>query len=289
MQQARVIAGGLRALGVVALAAAALGGWSARAEGSGEPGARSAVRKAAGTYAELERVDVAMLSRELDTLIADPALLEPFRARNRAKLLAVAAPRFDALKKRFNITHWYFHDREPARTCFLRVHAPATFGDVINRETLSQAIATQKIGAGKELGKTAFALRVVKPVRAGGELLGYMELGEEIDHFLRRLKAATGDDYALLVDKARVDRKELARIQGQDRWDERTELVLVESTIADARSVDVGVPLRLISDAGSDLGEGRDGGTAYAFGAFPVRDAANRIVGALFVRHRVSP
>lgn len=277
------------ALRVLAPLVVLLGG--ARVAALDAHGVQPLVRRAAAAYAELERVDVAMLSRELDALMADPALVEPFRARDRERLLAVARPRFEALRKKHNITHWYFHEKEPARTCFLRVHAPAIHGDLVGRETLSQAIATQKVGAGKELGKTAFALRVVKPIRAGGQLLGYMELGEEIDHFLHRMKAATGDDYALFVDKARIDRRELARIHGEDHWDDRRDVVLVESTLphADERSAEIGVPLRLISDDGNALGETRAGGSAYAFGAFPVRDAANRIVGALFVRHRVAP
>ncbi len=249
--------------------------------------ARAAVRRAASTYAELERVDVEMLGRELDALIADPQLVALFRARDREKLLKAAQPRFAELKARRNITHWYFLDAEPARTCFLRVHAPALHGDVIQRETLSQAIATKRIGHGKELGKTAFALRVVKPVRSGGTLLGYMELGEEIDHFLGRMKAVTGDDFGLLVDKARIDRKELARVRGEDRWDERRDVVLVESTLADARQVDIGVPLVQLGEDGHVLGAWREGASSYASGAFPVRDAANRVVGALFVRHRV--
>jgi hypothetical protein len=274
----------LRALAAVTLL---VGG--ARALATDGVAVQQAVRRAASAYAELERVDVAMLSRELDALATDPAVVEPFRARDRDRLFAVARPRFEALKVKHNITHWYFHDKEPARTCFLRVHAPAIHGDVVSRETLSQAITTQKLGAGKELGKTAFALRVVKPLRAGGQLLGYMELGEEIDHFLHRMKAATGDDYALFIDKGRIDRRELARIHGEDHWDDRRDVVLVESTLADERSADLGIPLRLISDDGNALGQTRDGGHSYAFGAFPVRDAANRIVGALFVRHRVDP
>lgn len=275
-----------RALHALAAAAVLAGGPRADAAGEGTA-VQQAVRRAAAAYAEMERVDVAMLSRELDVLTADPALVEPFRARDRARLLAVARPRFETLRKRFNISHWYFHEKEPARTCFLRVHAPALHGDVVNRETLSQAIATHTMGAGKELGRTAFALRVVKPVRAGGELLGYMELGEEIDHFLRRTKAATGDDYALFVDKARVDRRELARVHGEDHWDDRRDVVLVDSTLADERTADIGVPLRLISDDGAALGQRRDGELVYALGAFPVRDAANRVVGALIVRHRL--
>ncbi len=66
---------------------------------------------------------------------------------------------------------------------------------MVDRATLTKAIETKGLGAGKELGKTAFALRVVRPwFGQDGKLLGYLELGEEIDHFLGRMKAQTGDD-----------------------------------------------------------------------------------------------
>ena len=276
----------LRALVGLAAAALLLPGPSARANDHAGGAVQATVRRAAHAYAELEQKDIQKLSKELDTLIADPAVVSPFVARDRAKLLAVAGPIFEKLKAQ-NITHWYFLDLEPARTCFLRVHAPTLHGDVISRETLTKAIATKAMGAGKELGKTAFALRVVKPVRAAGKLVGYMELGEEIEHFLGRMKAQTGDDYGLLVDKSRVDRKELTRVRGEDRWEEREEVVLIESTAWQDRNVQLGVPLARLPAEGRVVGQWKDGANTYAGGAFPVRDASDRVVGAMFVRHRV--
>jgi hypothetical protein len=245
----------------------------------------ASVRLAAHSYEVLERKDVERLAAALDVLVADPGLVEAFRARDRDRLLALAQPRFERLKAELSVTHWYFIEREPARTCFLRVHAPATFSDVIRRDTLSQAIATGRMGAGKELGKTAFALRVVKPIRLGGEVIGYMELGEEIDHFLGRMKEETGDDYAVLVDKAHIDRKELARVRGEDRWNERKELVLIDATMPSASRADVGVPLAALPRQGRVTGEWAEGGLRYVGGAFPISTAAGHVVGALFVRH----
>jgi hypothetical protein len=240
------------------------------------------VAEAAAAYAALEQADVDMLSAELDRLVADPAIVGPFLARDRAKLLAAARPLFQKLEAEKAITHWYFI--EPSRTCFLRVHAPEISGDRIDRATLEQAVKSQKVGAGKELGKTAFALRVVKPIRAKGEVVGYMELGEEIGHFLGRMKQQTGDDYAVLADKAHVDRKALASVRKEDRWEERPDVVLIESTVWDESTVSLGVPLDKLPDAGTRLAPWKDGAGRYVGGAFPIRDASNAVVGALFVR-----
>ncbi len=229
-----------------------------------------------------------MLSKALDRLVADPALVGPFRAHDREKLLAAARPIFDRLKADDQITHFYFLDPPPAKTCFLRVHKPEQSGDVVNRETFAQAIATRKVGYGKELGKTAFALRVVKPIASGGTIVGYMELGEEIDHFFERMKEQTGDDFGLLVDKEHVDRQELARIRHDDRWDERPEVVLINSTMWDERHIAVPVPLAKLPAKGAMVPEWQEDGRTYAGGAFPVKDAAGHVVGALFVRHQVA-
>lgn len=264
-----------------ALLAAGAGAPALAAQG---PHAES-VHRGAAAFALLERAEIQKLSQALDALSSDPAILKLFQARKREALLALTAPKFARLKARQGITHWYFLDPEPARTVFLRVHTPELYGDVVNRDTFSQAIANHRMGYGKELGKTAFALRVVKPIRVDGRIVGYMELGEEIDDFLARMKKRTGDDFGLLVDKDRVDRKDLARVLKEDRWDERPDVVLVNSTIWNEQMIQLGMPLEKIPADGVVLGEWTDGASRFLGGAFPVRDAAGRTVGALIVRH----
>jgi hypothetical protein len=265
------------------LVALTLGGVATAAE----PAHAAGLRRAAASFAEFERAQVERLSRTLDGLAADAALVEAFRARDREKLLALARPTFERLESDHAITHWYFHGPEPAPTCFLRVHAPALHGDVVGRETLTQAISTHAIGAGMELGKTAFALRVVKPVTSAGKLVGYMELAESIDHFLTRMRLEIGDDFGLLVDKRRVDRAELKRVSGEDRWEEQPDVVLIDSTMWQERNVSLGMPLAQLPAGGAFVPEWQDGSRRYVGGAFPVKDAADRVVGALFVRHRI--
>jgi hypothetical protein len=49
------------------------------------------------------------------------------------------------------------------------------------------------------------------------------------------------------------------------------------------------VPLAKMTDHEIVVREWRDGSASFAGGAFPVRDAEKRVVGAVFVRHRLSP
>ena len=81
--------------------------------------------------------------------------------RDRRRFLEVATPIFKELERSHGVTHLYAH--LPDRTNFVRVHRPELHGDLVERATLKAAATTGRIGAGKELGATAFALRVVQP------------------------------------------------------------------------------------------------------------------------------
>lgn len=157
-------------------------------------------------YDNQEADDTRLLSLGLELLARDDALRNAYLARDRRRLQALAQPVYESLKTRYGITHFYFLDPPPASTCFLRVHDPELFGDVISRATYLDAVRGG-VGSGKELGQTAFALRAVRAwtSRDGKRVVGYLELGEEIGQFLDRLKRQTGNDYALLLDKERLD------------------------------------------------------------------------------------
>ena len=241
----------------------------------------------AESFASQERMEIERLASSLDALLADPALREAFVARDREGLLRVAAPLFSKASQRERITHWYFIEPEPAQTVFLRVHRPELFGDRVERVTLQRAIQTHELAAGKELGQTAFALRVVRPWFHDGKLIGYLELAEEIDHFLGTMKSRTGDDYGLLVKKAFLDEETWARVLGPraNTWGDRPDVVVVDATTFSEGIVDYAGDLERIPDRGETLGTIRRGEQAYVRGIFPVRDAAGRKVGALFVLH----
>ena len=123
--------------------------------------AEQAVAAAGAGLEAMERADVARLDSALVALAANPALVEAFRARDRDRFLAVATPLFEALRRHHDVTHLSAHD--PGRVAFARVHLPGRFGDRIERLTLRQAVASGERAAGKELGESGFALRVVVP------------------------------------------------------------------------------------------------------------------------------
>lgn len=244
------------------------------------------LRRAEDAFDGQERAEIEKLGSTLDALLANEDLREAFQAGDRDRLLALSAPLFATMKEHDRITHWYFISARE-RAVFLRVHKPELFGDRVERSTFQRALETGEVGAGKELGQTAFALRVVKPWYHRGEVIGYVELAEEIDHFLTAMKARTGDEYGILVKKRFLDEASWARVLGPraNTWNDRPDVVVVDTTTFNEGIIDYDGDLERLPDDGAFLGEADRGDRTYVRGIFPLRDAGGRKVGGLFVLH----
>jgi HAMP domain-containing protein len=249
-----------------------------------------AVRAAARSFRGIERREIDKLSTALDALIGEPTLAAFTAQRDRDNLLEAAAPIFKELKARHNVTHWYFIDPAPGRKCFLRVHRPELHDDVIDRQTLLAAIRTGDTAAGKELGQTAFALRVVRPFAPQGKLLGYMELGQEIDDFLVRMKDETGDDFALVIEKRFLSATAYAATRGERRnnWNDDPDVVMVDATSKEPGVFGTSADVADVPEGGRYLGPAERGTSRFVRGVVPVLDAAGQRVGGLFVLHDVT-
>jgi HAMP domain-containing protein len=252
--------------------------------------AEQAVKAAAQSFDRMERHEVDKLSSTLDALLSEPTLAAYFAQRDREHLYESAAPIFQVLKQRHAVTHWYFIDPAPASTCFLRVHRPELHDDVIGRATLQAAVRGAETASGKELGQTAFALRVVRPFVSHGKLLGYMELGEEIDDFITRMRAETGDEFGLVVQKQFLDEKAWASSRGARRnsWADDPDVVTVDVSDAEAPIVGSSADARDVPAGGRYLAPVERGASLFVRGVVPVLDAAGRKVGGLFVLHDVT-
>ena len=146
----------------------------------------------------------------IDQYTPNKDLQEAFQARDRERLLAAALPLFKKIRSKYEITHFYFMDTD--RLCFLRVHNPGRHGDTINRFTMNRASRSNAPAAGIELGPFGtFTLRVVHPWRVDGELIGYIELGTEIEYITPIIKESLNVDLLVAIDKSFLQ---------QNRWQE---------------------------------------------------------------------
>lgn len=255
---------------------------------SARAAAEGALRTAAAAYEQLERNDVEKLATALDVAVHHPGLRDAFLARDREKLQSLTLPIHQTLKGEHGINHWNYIEAE-TRRMFLRPHLPNKFGDVIERPSLIKAMSRLETSAGKELGKSEFALRVGRPFFADGKLIGYVELGEGITHFLGKMKAQTGNDFAMFIHKKLLDQSEWARTRGNERnsWNDFPEVVVVNSTTTEA-IVDPTAIAANGAGEGRVLEEQERNGAIFARGVFPVRDSGGTVVGGLVVRHDIS-
>ena len=126
------------------------------------------------------------LGSTIKAIIQNRDIKEAFKKGDRDLLLKLSKPLFSELHPR-EITHFYFTG--PDRINILRVHNPERFGDSIKRKTTLIAEITGKEFSGMELGPFGtFTLRVVAPWFDEGELIGYMELGKEVEHAVEELR-----------------------------------------------------------------------------------------------------
>jgi len=257
--------------------------------------ATAAIQTASTAFSRLKKAEADKLSSTLIGLESNASFRGPFLAGDREALNAAAQPVFANLKTEHSVTHWYFESVPPSGTVVLRVHKPEQFGDVLTRKTYIAASTNETQSAGLELGKTAVALRVVRPYYgADGKLIGYMELGQEIDSFLDDIKQQTGDEVGLLLSKESMDSSGWAAISKQngrrDNWDDQEDFVLAGST-SDELATEI-VRTESLAAVGKDgrvfgVFEGSGGGSETR-GAFPIMDAAGAPIGLMYVQHDIT-
>ncbi len=206
-------------------------------------------------------------------------LAEAFVKKDRATLLRISVPLFAALTENHQITHFYYHKLDG--TNFLRVHHPPRFGDLVDRHTFGLARQNGKVAAGIELGLLGtYTLRLVKPWYYKNQLIGFVEVGMEIDHLFEKLHQISGIALAVVIEKQYLTR---ARWQqgnvafGRDSdWDRLPDSVVLgvfgefsEQALLSVHAQESATPWLT------------GGGTVYR--AIPINDIQQRTVGQLYI------
>ena len=228
--------------------------------------------------------DAEAINALLDIAEKNVELSQAYLTGDRDRALRVGLPLFKEFNAEHRVTHFYLHD--PTRTVFVRMHEPERHGDYIDRFTLATAVKTGEGSQGIELGNMGtFTLRVVRPWRVNGRLIGYLELGEEIKHFLPRIKDLAGVDLIVTVDKAHLDRASweggMRMLGRRSEWDRRDDFVVLDSTVPVVpEELEPTLHLRHPEHAGKIVGASA-GSTAYRGGFLSLIDAGGRDVGDL--------
>jgi signal transduction histidine kinase len=228
--------------------------------------------------------EVETLSAALEFLRNDETLRRSLVSRDREGALRHASPVFERLRSQFRITHFYI--LTPERRVLLRVHEPDRHGDIIGRYTAMQAEQTGMPASGVELGPLGtFTLRVVYPIHDARGLIGYLELGEEIEHVVSNVRTSVGVDLSIAIDKRFLSRKDWDRgMQMLGRpadWDRLAPAVETYSSLKKPAEMTERM-LRGVPEQGGKE-EYVIGGRSYYAVAHPLTDAGKREVGTLLI------
>lgn len=239
---------------------------------------------------EQQTLGLAMAS---DLITADERVKKALIAGDRERLLKEWQGVFETMRKENGLTHLYFFDAN--RVCLLRVHNPQKHGDRIERFTALKAELSHKRSSGLEIGPLGtFTLRVVTPVYERGMLIGYVELGKEIEDVLNALHERSADNIAVLIHKPYLKQgpwEEGMRMLGRDaRWDLFSKDALIYSSqkqlpepfLAVARSHAARCIHKITDEEVSDQGK------VWRVSMVPLKDASGRDVGDLMLMNDVS-
>lgn len=184
-------------------------------------------------FKEQLKSDASMMAAALHMLRRDKRVAAALKARDRKALFDLTSAEFGHLHLIHGLTHLYFTG--PDRINILRVHKPGKYGDEIDRFTTLEAEKTGEGAHGIELGPLGtFTLRVVEPWTDGGELIGYVELGEEIEHITRKLHAVLGVEICVVIEKEFLDREGwqagMRMLDREAEWDRFSSVVMIDQT-----------------------------------------------------------
>ncbi|MBB1127316.1 cache domain-containing protein, partial [Thiospirillum jenense] len=200
---------------------------------------------------------------------------------------------FTQWKDLYHITHFYFFDAN--RYCILRLHQPDRYSDQINRFTAINAEDTGATAAGIELGPLGtFTLRVVQPVIINQKLLGYIELGKEIEDVLQTLETRTNVQLAVVIRKAALQRTVwevgMKRLGREANWDYLPDGAVIYATTGQLPAFLIpwadGIAAHLPNELSVKLVKFEK--KTWQVAAIALYDAGNNEIGELFVTHDLS-
>ncbi|MDM8566150.1 methyl-accepting chemotaxis protein [Candidatus Halobeggiatoa sp. HSG11] len=175
-----------------------------------------------------------VLEGQIDLLQLNSDLQNNYKTRNREALLKHAISFFKTMNEKHQVTHFYFIDLD--KVCFLRVHNPKRHGDSIPRFTLADAVKDKAPTYGIELGKFGtFTLRFVYPWYVDEKLVGYIELGKEIEDITVAIKNILNVELLFMINKTFLNRgtweEGLKMMERDGNWDLFSDIVVIDKTI----------------------------------------------------------
>lgn len=243
----------------------------------------------ANLFAQKLDKDTNLMMATTRALMTNLALAQALRDTDRERLAALGGPLFQRLRQDHRITHLYLNSAELVN--IYRFHSPTVHGDSISRVTLTRAKVQQGAVHGLELGVMGtLTLRLVMPWHTPDGILGYVEIGEEIEHLIDEIRQSLSIDLVVLVDKRYVQQAQWqngqALMQRNGDWQRfATYATLAQTTETLPATLDDALLAKLLAGARSEISER---GRSLHLAMLPLDDIGGRRIGHLLLMRDIS-
>ncbi|MDD5759865.1 MAG: response regulator [Desulfobulbaceae bacterium] len=239
--------------------------------------------------AAVEEEETAEMNGTMEAILADETLTAAFVARDREALKREAAIHFAKIFDTYTVTSLSFHDS--AGVSVLRTHDPKHYGDRMASMVLVKAIESGRSTSGLELAPSgSIVLRVVRPWLRQGELLGYVEIGQNIDKVISDIHQILEVDLFVFINKKVLQEDVWKRGEGsgeQRQWELLQNYVIDKQTMKELPAPLLGMLKDLVDcsdeDHLSELLRIRQGPSVLYGGILPLIDASGSDVGDIVV------
>lgn len=165
----------------------------------------------------------------------DENVINLYETKNRESLFLYLHQTYLSFNRRYNITHLYIHNLD--KTNFLRVHNKNLHSDLINRFTLNKAVETSVVSSGIEFSlNNHYTLRVVSPWIDNENVIGYIEIGEEIDNITNELSKTLHENIILTINKKMIIKNDYKNWEQENsnnkKYTELDNFYIINSTLA---------------------------------------------------------
>ncbi|OQA91088.1 MAG: Aerobic respiration control sensor protein ArcB [Elusimicrobia bacterium ADurb.Bin231] len=230
------------------------------------------------------------MSAIIELLMSDAALQKALKEKDRHFILS----RYDSVFKKFRnqylFTHFHFIDNN--RYCLARLHRPEIYGDRINRSTVIKAERTGKPVAGIEIATLgALTIRSVHPVYAGNTLIGYLELGKELDDIFAHIHDNLEVEVFITIKKELLRRQdwetEMNRLGKVPDWDRFNDYVMVYSSLKKLPVSACDLMNRVHLLPAGKHAEFRCSGLDWRLKRVPLKDISGTVIGNMLIMRNI--
>ncbi|WP_373004231.1 diguanylate cyclase [Sulfurimonas sp.] len=219
----------------------------------------------------------------IELLRKDSKTIDFFKEKDRDRLFLYLYQTYSDFNDMYNITHFYFHNKD--KTNFLRMHNRNKYSDFIDRITLAKASEISGYSSGIEFGiYHNLTLRVVAPIYDEDELIGFIELGKEIDYLTQRLSRNLNSEIIFTIDKAMISKENIElwinHSNKNKYYKELNNFYVIDSSVKN-----ITFELQKLLDKRDDINniEVRNGKETYYVNSTPFVDVTGKEVGKLYV------